>query len=276
MIGQQNAGQAEARNSALTRIEQNGSYEYVAFIDSDDIVTPNYLNDLITTALKTQADITACGFFLFDSTGLIKTKGISHPAKKLTQEEFIELIFSRFRWQDSCDSGGMVWKNLFKASSIVGLRFPPNRELNEDEVFCVRAANRANCIFYFPEKLYGYRQRSDSTVHSDKFNLKLAKGRALCIEATSTLSDHSTMVVASAFAEEAVQLFKTAHFNPTIDLKPYKNNVLQASKNGFIRKKTLDRYILFCDHPIKSKFYLYTRRMIAKLKCNRKHKITIN
>lgn len=65
VLHQENKGLSAARNRALDQIEAEGQFEFVAFVDSDDIVVPYFLERLVSVAQTAQADITACGYYLF-------------------------------------------------------------------------------------------------------------------------------------------------------------------------------------------------------------------
>lgn len=266
VIRQKNGGLSAARNAALDLIERDGTFEYVAFVDSDDKVLPKFLALLVQNAVQTQADITACGFFKFNDEGRTKTEGVIQTARTIDQEEFVELIFSRLRWDKTCGAGGMVWEKLFTASSIKSIRFPSNRDVLEDEIFCLQAALRAQIFSYLPEMLYGYRQRPDSIIRSERFAWQIFKGRALCVDVAKKLSDCSAMVAVSAFADTAVNLFIDAKSLPVVDLKPYKALVLEAAEKGIICSKISKRYILFCDHPSRARFFHFKRKVIKAIR----------
>jgi putative glycosyl transferase, family 2/glycosyl transferase family 8 len=266
VIRQKNGGLSAARNAALDLIERDGTFEYVAFVDSDDKVLPEFLALLVQNAVQTQADITACGFFKFNDEGRTKTEGVIQTARTIDQEEFVELIFSRLRWDKTCGAGGMVWEKLFTASSIKSIRFPSNRDVLEDEIFCLQAALRAQIFSYLPKMLYGYRQRPNSIIRSERFAWQMFKGRALCVDVAKKLSNRSAMVAVSAFADTAVNLFIDAQSLPIVDLKPYKALVLEAAENGIIRSKISKRYILFCDHPSRARFFHFKRKVIKAIR----------
>lgn len=266
VIRQKNGGPSAARNAALDHIERDGAFEYVAFVDSDDKVLPEFLALLVQNAVQTQADITACGFFKFNDEGRTKTEGVIQTARTIDQEEFVELIFSRLRWEKTCGAGGMVWEKLFTTSSIKSIRFPSNRDVLEDEIFCLQAALRAQIFSYLPEMLYGYRQRPNSIIRSERFAWQIFKGRALCVDVAKKLSNRSAMVAVSAFADTAVNLFIDAQSLPIVDLKPYKALVLEAAENGIIRSKISKRYILFCDHPSRARFFHFKRKVIKAIR----------
>lgn len=266
VIRQKNGGLSAARNAALDHIERDGAFEYVAFVDSDDKVLPEFLALLVQNAVQTQADITACGFFKFNDEGRTKTEGVIQTARTIDQEEFVELIFSRLRWEKTCGAGGMVWEKLFTTSSIKSIRFPSNRDVLEDEIFCLQAALRAQIFSYLPEMLYGYRQRPNSIIRSERFAWQIFKGRALCVDVAKKLSNRSAMVAVSAFADTAVNLFIDAQSLPIVDLKPYKALVLEAAEKGIIRSKISKRYILFCDHPSRARFFHFKRKVIKAIR----------
>lgn len=198
VIRQKNGGLSAARNAALDLIERDGTFEYISFVDSDDKLLPEFLAHIVQNAVQTQADITVCGFFKFNDEGRTKTKGVIQTARTIDQEEFVELIFSMLRWEKTCGAGGMVWEKLFTASSIRSIRFPSNRDVLEDEIFCLQAALRAQIFSYLPERLYGYRQRPDSIIRSERFAWQMFKGRALCVDVAKGLSERSAMVAVSA------------------------------------------------------------------------------
>lgn len=160
----------------------------------------------------------------------------------------------------------MVWEKLFTTSSIKSIRFPSNRDVLEDEIFCLQAALRAQIFSYLPEMLYGYRQRPNSIIRSERFAWQIFKGRALCVDVAKKLSNRSAMVAVSAFADTAVNLFIDAQSLPIVDLKPYKALVLEAAENGIIRSKISKRYILFCDHPSRARFFHFKRKVIKAIR----------
>ena len=263
VIRQNNGGISSARNSALAYIEKDGTFEYVAFVDSDDKVLPEFLAHLVRHAIQTQADITVCSLFTFnDNSGKMKIEGLIQATRIIDREEFVELIFSTQRWDHACGAGGMVWKKLFKASVIKGIRFPCDRDIVEDELFCLLVSRGAKIIAFLSEALYCYRKRTNSAICNERFNLQLFKGRALCIEVAKQLSDHSAQIAAAGFANVAVNLCKNERDFLNVDLKPQEALVIEAAKKRFIRRKTLNLYRMFCNCPEISRAYKLCRRVI--------------
>lgn len=85
VIHQKNGGISAARNAALDRIERDGTFQYVAFVDSDDKVLPDFLAHLIQNAFRTQADITVCGFSNSTTKDGRKQKVLSSVRKPSTE-----------------------------------------------------------------------------------------------------------------------------------------------------------------------------------------------
>ena len=58
VFSQKQSGNPTALNTGL----QNATGRYLAFVDSDDWVAPNFLEHLLSTAQKTGADLVQCGY----------------------------------------------------------------------------------------------------------------------------------------------------------------------------------------------------------------------
>ena len=267
VIRQKNNGISAARNAALDRIEKEGSFDYIAFIDSDDKVLPDFLTSLVQYAMQYEADITVCGYVKFDDEGIAKEEGGTCSGGIIDSDEFVELVFSKLRWRNVCGAGGMVWKNLFLASSIKGVRFSLDRDIIEDELFCLDAALGAKRFLFLPEKLYRYRQWSNSFVKREAVCWKMFNGRLLCIDSARKISERAAMIAVSAFADSVVDLFKRAKHFPVVNLEPYKYLVLRAAKKGVLHPRVLKRYLVFCDHPLRARFFWLMRKCLNVMRC---------
>lgn len=65
VVHKTNGGLASARNAGLDVVQG----EYVTFVDSDDVVHPQYLETLLTLSLKENADISMCYYDFFSNEG---------------------------------------------------------------------------------------------------------------------------------------------------------------------------------------------------------------
>ncbi len=161
VIKQPNCGVAVTRN----RLLQEARGKYIAFVDADDVIKPDYLEKLVHKAHDTGADITKCFFQEMSEDGKqMSAARCSHLFYATPTAD----LFSRFEcgYYDS-----VVWGKIFNLAWLrqTGILFFKNR-IAEDLPFVVLAFMQANTIAVVPEILYFYRKGlSDCiTSHSDR------------------------------------------------------------------------------------------------------------
>lgn len=260
-IHQCNAGLGAARNSALDEIESHGLFDYVAFVDGDDKVHEEYLARLIATAERTSADIVICAFKLFDSRGE-HTIGILPEEMILDSEAYFEFILANgmcSEYKRIIGTGGFVWNKLFSVHTLRGVRFPTDKNVLEDELFSIKAGRRSKKNVYFPALLYFYRQRPGSAVRQKTFIEKMFLARIQTVPLA--FSPRTELVATAGLISVMVNYFKTYEKVPPMDLRRYKLAAEKACEAGYLRKKTLKRFLLICNHPRLALFYLFQRRM---------------
>ena len=162
VIHKENGGLSSARNSALDWLA-NGSLspagEYVAFIDSDDYVTPDYLEGLYKLLHHSQADIAQCGHYIVFSENRRVDKNTDHQTYVLNQKQAIESLCCNGIWDVT------AWNKLYKLSIFDKLRFPDGK-LYEDTAISHLVASRARLVAVNMTPRYYYTQRYCSTANS--------------------------------------------------------------------------------------------------------------
>lgn len=147
-----NSGAAAARNTALDWIFTNSDSQWLAFIDGDDWVHPNYLHRLLTGALECGADVCVCDYCL--------TSGEKEP-------EILTNRVVRFRmkdlWAEKRLACTVVWGKLVKRELFSNIRFPLRRA--EDEFAVYQALFQTDKAGWLADRLYAYRMNSDSLTH---------------------------------------------------------------------------------------------------------------
>lgn len=153
LIRQKNGGLGAARNTALAWAQG----EYVAFVDSDDAVTADYLKKLYTAAEKNRADVVMCGYMLCDENG-------DHTRKKIlikrpdvyTGEEIMNDLLRDVSVK--C----FVWNKLWKRSLFTdnGILFPTG--LFEDTYTVPLLIYAAERVAVIKDSTYIYTRRGDS------------------------------------------------------------------------------------------------------------------
>ena len=161
VIHQENGGLSAARNAGIDWVFANSESRWLNFIDSDDIVSPVYLETLYRCAAQNDADITVTGIHNFpDGQGLENAPDNVVSVGNMTGMECC--------WEMLNDSGFFLNSScgkLFRRSLFKDLRFPGGR-IKEDEALAPILMCRARTVTIARSWLYRYRVRTGSIMHS--------------------------------------------------------------------------------------------------------------
>ena len=164
VIHTENNGVACARNLGLSKV----SGEYVTFIDSDDIVSSNFIEVMIKAALRTNEEIVTCRYYNEEKHDYQSFKEI-----KRREEPVVEVIdFNRYRYTNQY-AHTVVWGGVYRSSLIRDMKFATDLFVGEDTYFFAEALNKVKSLAFVDEILYFYRYRTDSLAHK-KYNKKQA------------------------------------------------------------------------------------------------------
>ena len=154
----ENGGLSAARN---TGIEVSGG-EYIAFVDSDDYVEPDYIEKLYAAISDSSADVAVCGFkkeemsnaeVAFDDDRVISAHTAMRILGDIYPKENVLLV--------------IAWNKLYKRQLFDGVRFQEGR-IHEDEFCAHRIIGRCDKVAVISDVLYHYRIREGSITASDK------------------------------------------------------------------------------------------------------------
>lgn len=152
-----NQGLSVARNTGIA--ESSG--EYLAFIDSDDYVLPDYIARLYGLLKKYSAEISI--------TGYIKEYATSGKRERKKNDDPYTLIMGRheametFLYQRHFITS--AWGRMFHRSLFGDIEFPPGR-LHEDVCVMYKLLDKTSCVVYRSTKDYVYLQRPNSIVYT--------------------------------------------------------------------------------------------------------------
>lgn len=157
VIHQDNGGLSAARNAGIDWAFSNSSSQWLAFVDSDDWVHPDYLRILYETAEYTQCKISACGFF--------RTAGEPFPVE---QDSSVSCMDADDYYCGKLHEGvtAVAWNKLYHKSLFETLRYPIGK-LHEDEFTTYRALYSAEKVGVTPRQLYAYYQNPNGIMRSE-------------------------------------------------------------------------------------------------------------
>lgn len=158
VVHKENGGLGYARNSGL----DIATGEYIAFVDSDDYVTEDMCEKLMSAAMKYNADIVYGGIF-YDENGVIKRRpGVQQPVvwKGDEVKEFLlDLIAMKPEEKQDTIIEVSVWKAIFRKKIFddYNIRFVSEREfISEDIIFNIDYISKACSVVLIPKPVYYY------------------------------------------------------------------------------------------------------------------------
>ena len=150
VIHQKNSGPSVARNNGIEWALKHCQVSYLAFVDSDDCIHPQYFERLYGAATAADAEIAMCRHLYF------RKEEELHPIQKLenpvsgvekTAEDLVVEESSSFNY---------CWGKLFASRLFSELRFPADVSFGEDNLTTYKALFAAKRIAFLSEQLYYY------------------------------------------------------------------------------------------------------------------------
>ena len=167
VITKENSGPADTRNIGL----KYAHGKYVSFVDSDDLLLPDFVQVMVREAEKTNCDMVVCGRFFFHSTNRICIdREILYSKQEIMLTDRVEKIFAY-----SGTTGPMC--KLYKKSILdkYGIMFPSKLKMFEDGIFNAMYLQNCKSALLLSDQLYCHRlsctSLSKKTNHSNLINI---------------------------------------------------------------------------------------------------------
>lgn len=153
LSNEKNEKLGQTRNHGLDEAEKHLA-EYTTFLDSDDVIAPDFLDSMIKKAEETDADMVVCGMErIDDATGKVICTEAINGAEKCTDIQKLK--------DNMAFINPAVYNKLFRTSCIKGVRF--KRMLrSEDTCYILEILPKLRTVAYTNKVGYWYRLRTDS------------------------------------------------------------------------------------------------------------------
>ena len=148
VIHKKNGGLSDARNEGI-RIAKG---EYIAFVDSDDYVHPQFIEILYSVITQRQADVVACEY------EEVSADSVLNVTKKIY---FDDISFKQLIEYTPTAIAFNVWNKLYKRELFDSIQFPVGK-IHEDVGIWWELLYYAKNIVAISDRLYYYCQNQDS------------------------------------------------------------------------------------------------------------------
>lgn len=259
VIHKMNGGLSSARNAGL----DIATGKYVAFIDADDTIHPQYIEILVELCEKYECDIAQCDFLT-----------VSEQSSKLPLNPQQALIFysGKQALHALCTGGGVkytvVWNKIYRRDLFQDIRYPLGR-IHEDESTTYKILWKAGKMAITNQYLYYYLQRPDSimgksysvkrldALEAFKERLSFLKEKKLDEEYFATMRTYIGLLERScALVRENIEngeVICAALLKEKQQLEEQFPSLLSLEEQAFRLRWTIDT----CPYPENAKLVLY-------------------
>lgn len=157
VIHKKNGGLSDARNVGIE--ESKG--EYICFIDSDDYIEPNMIEDLYKACIDYNVKIASCD----------KIRELENGKKVFEKKyESSRMITKKEAYSNMLLFDPAVCDKMFERSLFDEVKFPKGK-LYEDILTTNKLIEQCDNLYHIAKPYYHYIQRNNSIVHQ-KFSIK--------------------------------------------------------------------------------------------------------
>lgn len=165
VIHQKNGGVSSARNNGI----ENSHGEFITFVDSDDYISPDFLEKSIALIEKHNADLVMGGINIKSSSGVQKCgiknkKEIIYTDKSAVQKFFLTAQPDSESPELKGFRCGGPWCKLFRKNAVKNIRFKTDIPVYEDMVYNLESLENMGKIVIAPDIWYNYIIYSDSAM----------------------------------------------------------------------------------------------------------------
>ncbi len=193
----ENQGVAVARNTGL----DNATGKYIYYVDADDWIDNQAIEQMVGSAEQTDADIIGCNWYLTFSQNerLMRQPELTSPLDGIRK-----MMCGVMRWN--------LWMFLVKRSLYEenNIRFIPQMNMGEDLMATIKLFANARKVVHLDEAFYHYAQNEQSI--SRTFSEKIIR------EVTANVAEVERFLSTSPLAKETADLLPLLKLNIKLPL----------------------------------------------------------
>lgn len=214
VIHKENGGLSDARNAGLDIC----TGDYIAFVDSDDVVHPRFIEILYFNLIQNKSDVVICSILNFDDTLEIPEILFDYKVLESWNREMFRhnIINSNYLPQVVT-----VWSKLYSKYFFDTLRFKKNR-FHEDEFILHEIVELTNKCIYVNLPLYFYRNTASGIMRNRLNSSKKTHDAILCFsERIEFYKNNNLLEFANVLNKKLVFYKICKYLNDEVDLNYY-------------------------------------------------------
>ena len=258
----ENGGLSDARNFGLEKAQG----DFIYFMDSDDWIEPNLIEDSILALENNKTDIVIFGYHLDteDANGNMISSSKVISDNNLFIKNINPIIFEK----ETLGLMGYAWNKMYRTSLLKdnNIVFKKGTSLVEDILFNTEVFCNTDKLLFIDKAYYHYLNRPVSTLikkfHANSFELKLEKNYSI-------KSFMNNWEVNNDIQNELLSISLIGGIRYTLhNMFSYKNNLSNKEKIEFIKQmlgNTETKELIKYYKPISNKDKIY--KILIKYNC---------